>query len=293
MIDLPAHEPHFISKQVTKARRFYLDLKPRPDTALAVVCGGWERCARDYHVDRPDFPFYSIEWVVSGEGTLKLGTEAHAIGPGSLFSYGPGISQRITTHPRKTLSKYFVDFAGPRGLALMREAGLEPGTHTRSAIPALKPLFDVLMGVAQGPQAQRSACLQLEVILLNARPNREASARDNSLAFATFERCKAHLDENFVGLGTLEEAARACRVDASYLCRLFQRFARRSPYQYLLRLKMAWAADRLRDGRLMVREIADALAIDPFQFSRSFKRIHGLSPAAFAGRYQPRVRKGA
>lgn len=293
MSDLPGDEPHFISRQVTQARRFYLDLKPRADTALSVVCGGWERCARDYRVERADFPFYSVEWVVSGEGTLGLGGADYSLEPGSLFSYGPGIAQRIATHPRKTLSKYFVDFAGPRASTLLREAGLSPGSYCRSSSGALKPLFDVLIAVSLGTQAQRSACLQLEVLLLNARPNREPSTRDNSLAFATYERCKAHIDEHFVALATLEEAALACRLDSSYLCRLFQRFARQSPYQYLLRLKMAWAADRLRDGRLLVREIADALMIDPFQFSRSFKRVHGLSPAAFAGRYRSRWPKRA
>ncbi|MGY8719324.1 MAG: helix-turn-helix transcriptional regulator [Verrucomicrobiia bacterium] len=30
-----------------------------------------------------------------------------------------------------------------------------------------------------------------------------------------------------------------------------------------------------------MREVADELGIDPFQFSRSFKRVHGVSPAAF------------
>jgi AraC-like DNA-binding protein len=44
---------------------------------------------------------------------------------------------------------------------------------------------------------------------------------------------------------------------------------------------MKWAANRLHTGEVMVREVADELGIDPFQFSRSFRRVHGVSPAEF------------
>ena len=68
--------PEFFSLQVREARRFYLDLAPRHDIGLAVVCGGCESCAPDYAIRRSTFPYYSIEFVARGKGTLQLGDQA-------------------------------------------------------------------------------------------------------------------------------------------------------------------------------------------------------------------------
>jgi hypothetical protein len=106
--------PTFFSPQVLEARRFYLDLAPASSKPLAVVCGGWERCAPDYAIHRPTFPYYSIEFVVRGKGTLSLAGRDFAVLPGVVFSYGPGIAQKITTDAADPLVKYFVDFTGRR-----------------------------------------------------------------------------------------------------------------------------------------------------------------------------------
>ena len=285
---LPA-EPAFISRQVTRARRFYLNLKAAPRPRLAVVCGGWEHCASDYAVDRPDFPFYSVEFVDGGRGQLELAGLRFDLSHGALFSYGPGVAHRIRSDPADRLRKYFVDFTGLEGKRLLTQIGLAPGTFSRTAAPAMRDLFELLIRIgAGGAAAGRPCALQLEVLLLCARGQKPAGPRNSTLAQTTFERCRQHLDLHFLTLATVLEAAEASGVDPAYLCRLFQRFARQSPYQYLTRLKMNWAADRLHDGRRLVREVADQLGIDPFQFSRTFKRIHGVAPSVFLARHSVR-----
>src|SRR5262245_47576984 len=93
----PETAPAFVSAQVTDARRFYLNLKPRATTGLTVVCGGWEECTPDYTIDRKTFPFPSLEFVAAGRGELLLAGKRHELSPGTLFTYGPGVSHRIRT----------------------------------------------------------------------------------------------------------------------------------------------------------------------------------------------------
>lgn len=109
-----APPPSFISQQVTAAQRFHLSMERKIEGGFAVMCGGWEECATDYLVDRATFPYHSFEFVASGEGELRLGKTEHVLRSGTVFSYGPGVAQRIRTSPEKRLRKYFVDFAGPR-----------------------------------------------------------------------------------------------------------------------------------------------------------------------------------
>jgi AraC-like DNA-binding protein len=276
--------PAFISTQVTREQRFYLNLRPRTQAGLTVVCGGWEQCAPDYVVDRSDFPFLSVEFVAAGRGELVLGGRRQALEPGTLFTYGPGISQRITTDPRERLVKYFVDFSGARGRALLRECRLAPGAVVRVAlITEVREGFEQLVRIGRRPgrYAARACALQLELLLLTVASSARSADVRSRRALTTFERCRTHLETNFIALETVEQVAAACHLDIAYMCRLFQRFAGTSPYQYLQRLKMNWAAERLHGSQRLVRQVADELRIDPFQFSRMFKRVHGVSPSEF------------
>ena len=71
-------------------------------------------------------------------------------------------------------------------------------------------------------------------------------------------------------------------MDPAYLCRLFGRFGHQSPYRYLVRLRMAQAARRLQSPGTLVKQVAGDLGFtDPFHFSRTFKRVFGVSPGRF------------
>ncbi len=71
-------------------------------------------------------------------------------------------------------------------------------------------------------------------------------------------------------------------MDRAYLCRLFRRYDHQTPHQFLMRRKMHLAAERLQQSDLLVKQVAAQLGFaDPFHFSRTFKRVLGLSPEAF------------
>jgi AraC-like DNA-binding protein len=71
-------------------------------------------------------------------------------------------------------------------------------------------------------------------------------------------------------------------VDPAYICRLFKRYAHQSPWQYVLRLKMRDAAQRLQSHQVLVSDVAYEFGFhDPFQFSRTFRRVLGISPRQF------------
>ncbi|MEY4488931.1 MAG: hypothetical protein RIQ79_1439, partial [Verrucomicrobiota bacterium] len=123
--------PAFISNQVTKARRFYRELRPRAKTTLAVVCGGWEQCAPDYRLKRADFPYWSLEFVAGGEGELVLAGKEHRLERGVVFAYGHGVPHEIRTEAGNQLRKYFVDFCGQGSAVKLAQAGLAAGVCRR------------------------------------------------------------------------------------------------------------------------------------------------------------------
>jgi AraC-like DNA-binding protein len=286
-----AAAPSFISQQVTDARRFYLATQRPPADGLSVVCGGWEDCASQYVIDRATFPYFAVEFIAAGEGTVWLADRRHALRAGTVFSYGPGISQKMQTSPDRPMRKYFVAFAGRRARALLARCRLSPGTVLPIGnSPEVQIALDTLIRIGTWRHADvpRMAALQLELVLLVIRHGTAPSTPDARRAFATFERCRQIIDTYFLELRSVREAAQRCHVTGSHLSRLFHLFYGVGPLRYIHQRQMECAAQRLHSSSALVREVADELGLDPFHFSRLFKRIHGLAPSAFvSSRRQP------
>src|SRR3954468_13585087 len=101
-----------LSKQVTAERYFFLNLAPPAKDPLVLVMGGRERCNPDYAIRRRGFPFFVLEYVVSGHGHVKLDHRRHALSPGVVFAYGPTTHNEIHTDPKDPMVKYFLVLAG-------------------------------------------------------------------------------------------------------------------------------------------------------------------------------------
>ena len=280
-----AATPEFFAKAVRSSRRFYLDLAPPRRTPLAVVCGGYEECSTEYDISRTTFPYYSVELVVRGQGQLVLNGCEYQLQPGSVFAYGPGVAHRMTARRGSRLDKYFIDFIGIDAEHLLTEAGLPVG-HTGHASPVAEVqlvLNELLRdGLRHSPHKQSLCDAWLRCLLLRIASSRGSANPCESDSHATYTRCLETIDKQVITLLSQQQLADACGVSPAYLCRLFRKFGKQTPYQYLTRARMNLAADKLLDESVSITEVADQLGFtDPFHFSRTFKKVYGVSPSAF------------
>lgn len=276
--------PAFISRQVRDARLFFRDLRPRRQGPLRVVCGGMERCAADYRIDRPGFTYYALEMVREGSGTGLWRGQPFRLEAGTVFAYGPRIPHRIAADPACPLVKYFIDFTGldARGLLgpLLRRG---PGHCARPDVAAL--LLEELIRAGSRPGRagdERCAALLRALLLTLADDVGPVVARGTPSHNATYVRVHKLLESRTMEITSLTQLAREAGLDAAYLCRVFRQHGGESPYRALQRLRFARAAEWLLRPDARVKDAAAAIGMaDPYQFSRAFKRIHGLSPRAF------------
>lgn len=283
------HEPpHFVSRQVSKARRFFLELSPGKSVEPLVVCGGCERVQPDYIVRRKTFSYLCVEFVTEGKGRLQLATRKFTLEPGTVFAYGPQVPHQIETDPSHVMTKYYVDFVGDHPLQLMEHVGLAPGNCRLVSQPfQLQELFELLLRYgSSGTRFASELCNTLVPTLLYKigeleRPSESYDPR----AYSTYLNLKQAMDEDCLSYHNIDDLARACRVSPSYVCRLFRRFDQVTPYQYLTRQKMGRGAQMLLDRGIRVKQVAERLGFDDSaQFSRAFKRVYGLSPTEFLRR---------
>ena len=277
--------PYFVSTQVTEARRYFLDLAPKANGEIAVVCGGCERMRSDYLVDRSTFPFFVIELVAEGAGSVELAGRRYRLRPGMTFSYGPGVRHTIRTEPSRPMLKYYVVFAGNEGKRLLGQSPLHGWKAVQVSSPKeLVELFEILQreGASESEYGARICAALVPVIIMKITERAVPYAVGESRALATFHRAKHWIERHYAHLKTVEQAAEACHVEVAYLTRLFKRFGHTTPYRFLMRLKMNRATELLLDGDALVKEVAARLEFaDAFHFSRAFKRFYGLPPERF------------
>jgi AraC-like DNA-binding protein len=273
------------SKQVREARRFFQG-PPSKGSENIVVIGGFERVESDYSIRHRRFPFMGIEFVVGGRGTAHLAGGRFDLGAGTIFSYASHTPHDIKTDPKRPLAKFFVSTDGRAALRLMKRVGFVPDAAWQSSIPGdLQRLFDELLiqGARSGP-ISRTICDHLLELILLVAANSKFQAKAQGEAFETYERCCRIIDTGAMQLRTLDDAARCCGLSSAYLCRLFKRYERQSPYHRLLRTRMNIAAARFRDGNVLVKDVAKELGYaDVYHFSHVFKRVFGCSPVTMRG----------
>ncbi len=72
------------------------------------------------------------------------------------------------------------------------------------------------------------------------------------------------------------------KLNRSYLYKLFIKYQKMSPNQYIKQLRVSMAADLLTSGNATISEIANMVGYgDAYYFSRVFKSEKNLSPSEY------------
>ena len=277
-----------LASRVTGSRYVFLDLAPVKPTRWALALAGREECAPDYLVNRERYPYHVVEYVAAGRGVVRLGGgREHPIGTGSIYAYGPAMSSWLRSEPEAPLVKFFFALVGKDAEARLAASRLAPGTvrNFAGAADVLTIAEEVIHEGQRHSEHAAEICLKLvEIILLKAADAVGHASMGEDRARDNFLRCRATIETRVAELSSLEDIARAVGLEPESVCRLFRRFQGTSPYQYLLRRKMALAAELLVKSGGLVKDAAEQVGFDdPYHFSRCFKAVHGVTPSAVRG----------
>lgn len=121
--------------------------------------------------------------------------------------------------------------------------------------------------------------LALELLAETFRDSlRHAERRPPRWLHQVTEMLRAHFAENL----SLTELAATVQIHPAHLARTFRRFQRCTVGEFVRRLRIDYARRRLAESNDPLAEIALAAGFaDQTHFSRSFKRLVGMTPARF------------
>jgi AraC-like DNA-binding protein len=268
--DLKKYQVHRMPKGIQQVHKNY---------GLWIHSSGGSSTNPDSYYECPDryFEFYSISHMYTGRGKIWLPpdreSELHPghcviICPNTINRYGGAFGERYIEDSMR--------FSGPvadmlRTTGILRDGAFDIGKGRR-----LLPIIELAQDPAM--DSQINANIALQKLLVDIYNETKKLTTGVSVVDKLIETLKEQIDRWW----TVDEMAEFCDLSDDQFRRVFQKHTGVLPKIYLDRLKLQKASELLLASDMKVWDIAAKLGyVDPYHFSRRFKKIIGFSPKAF------------
>jgi AraC family transcriptional regulator len=267
-----------------KAGQFY------GDTAQALVSNGFSFTEKRY-ASMVKLPVHAHELshfclVLAGNYKEKIGFKDSERAPSALVFYPPDVSH---SEEHLTDGRHFLVEIDARGLEKVRQYG---GRLNEPVILGDKiPSWLAVRMYKEFRTRDKFSALALESLvteLLIEASRRELPLRENNPP-RWLSRVREFLHENFITPPSLSELARAAGVHPTHLARVFRRFEGCTVGDYIRKIRIERACRKILVSDASLVEIAlDTGFADQTHFTRSFRRVAGMTPSEFRSTFKTR-----
>lgn len=236
------------------------------------------------HQDPPEeeSPAYSVSFVESGDFEVQRGRRRFQLDPGAVFLTYPGLTYRCRhrdPYPRDVClsvcyparfaeTSVWEDIAAP----LTQRLGYIHFRLKRWAAGSREPF------AGEGLAAELGQALAE----MGSGGDRLYPARRLAWYCERVEAARALLETRFAEAHSLSGLGRAVGMSPFHLARVFRQLVGAPPHRYLLRVRLARAADLLREGESVTETSFRCGFENLSHFIRSFRRAYGVTPSRFS-----------
>lgn len=221
-------------------------------------------------------PIYVFHIVTEGTATFRINEKSYSLKRGDVFFAFPAHPYYLEADEH--FAYIYVSFMGCGAASLLSKCGISPSS-------ACYPNFDFLCTLFENAIRRVTpfnSNLLTEAMLYYALSffgGEDEAERDRS-AMGLFESLVDYVDHHYrekdLSLGRLAEVF---SYTEKYLSSLFKRNMQVGFVSYLNSLRIQYANEQIRLGRLTISQIADACGYSDYAyFSRVFKKLTGRTP---------------
>ena len=229
-----------------------------------------------WHVPPGRHPGQTLWGVFAGAGRLRVGDEEFSLSAGDVFRLDYQQEVHGIQDRDDWLRIRYVDFEPDDALPVQAM----PTSRHFDHLQFLGELFDRLERACR-PEQSAEIIIWLEALMteyqMEASPHRMTlySAKIDALC----RLFQSHPERHY----RLEALASQWGCSGDHLIRCFKKERGKTPYAWLLEVRLDTAKVLLRNSNLSLKEIADLCGFsDLFAFSRFFRRRTGQAPGRFA-----------
>ena len=218
-------------------------------------------------------------FVLSGSYKENIGGRTFERGPAALVYYPPEVSH---AEEHFTYGRHFLVEIDFTGLERVREYGarlFEPVLLAGESSLWLAARMYREFSERDDLSSLALESISTELLIAASRQHTQTAERTPP---AWLERVKEFLHDSFASPPHLEELARAVGVHPTHLTRVFRQFERCTVGDYIRKVRIEYARQRMISSYDPLVEIALAAGFaDQTHFTRSFKRLTGMTPTEF------------
>ncbi len=226
-----------------------------------------------------NLPSQELVYNISGSGTVYYNDAVLKTSAGTV-RYLPGGPNNRYQVERDVLGDC-IDICFQADRPLRKEAFVQKVSDSKEVEALFQRAFCAWVRQDSRSRLEVLACLYS--ILSHLEQERHAPTSK----FRPIQPAVEYLNSHFLTREiTYETLAAVCGISTSYLKRLFAEQFGMAPRQYVIRMRLNYAADLLREGSLSVGQVAELSGFrEIYYFSRSFKAHFGLTPTQFREKY--------
>lgn len=266
---------------------------------ITVLFSGVSQTKPDHRVGPQVLDYVLVHVVEEGTGYFRCRDTEYELKPGDSFFILPGILHSYRSDADDPWKYRWIAFRGPAADGWVRRAGVTPERpviRQESEAP-LKPLACAEQAFRRGGAAadmEAEGWLRLAFaswIEANGSPAEGAGSGGKSGHKAReAERAARWLQAQLASPITIERMAQELGYHRTHLSKLFRQQFGMPPVRYLQKLRLERSRALLAEP-LTVEEVAAAVGYaDSLYFSKSFKRMFGVTPTEFRRQEQAKTR---
>lgn len=244
--------------------------------------------AANHYVSRPEgCPNFIFIYCVGGVGWCEIDGQRWTVSENQGILIPAGIGHAYGTEPGEHWRIHWVHFNGSEAAGLfayMHESLESPLIF----LPRPEPLVDAFGEMLRWTRrAHATAALialggslaRLIGLVIDGRRAMAGKARRvEERILLTIER----MNESLHAPLQLDQLAAEARLSVAHYCPLFKKLVGTSPMRFYNQLRIRKACDLLSQTDLAIREVGEEVGFaDPFYFSRTFKKVMGVSPSVY------------
>lgn len=242
-----------------------------------IVCG-WQNCSNGHEFGPAIREYYLIHYILNGKGIFERQGDRYNLVKGGMFLIRPHESTFYKADYDNPWSYVWIGFNG----AIVEE--LISGSHFNKSPVVYSPgcsfIFNNMTAASKKSQAiELYLCGMIFELFARLK---EESKSDTRPAQIYARRAENYIQANYMYDINIAGIARMLGIDRRYLYRIYKEYTGTSPQNYLIKFRLAKAAELLSNYDCTVSEAARSCGYkDAFNFSNMFKKEYGISPSEY------------
>lgn len=228
---------------------------------------------------------YKLHYVHSGHGIFKVGDTTYHLSEGEGFLICPNVIVSYKPDPETSWNYSWVAFHGVNAETYLNRANLNENNPVFKCNQEdrIRNCFQAIFDSTKCDKSMDLKSLSafydlLSVLIEGVNIN---NPHNNSINHQEIyiKQAIEFIDTNYSRKISIVEIAKYVGINRKYLSQLFSNILNVSLQNYLINFRLQKACDLLTNSILSINEISNSIGyIDPFLFSKVFKKYKGISP---------------